>query len=76
MSTNMEVWQSFNQSIFTDTTPDGLGEVEGLIWQKPNGQWIMLVGDPSTPGRVMSVSVSYNPWTGEELQAQREAKEK
>lgn len=73
MNNNQQIWQSFNNSIFTDEFPDGSGEVEGLLWQKPNGEWVMLAGDPLTPGRVIQTRIYFNPWSGEELPPQRQA---
>jgi len=62
--TNQELWQEFWESVNYGEQ----GDVEGIIWQKASGQWAMLVGDPQTPGRVMSIGgLRYNPWSGEEL---------
>lgn len=61
---NNNEWQTFNeQAIWIDNYQD----VEGLIWRKENGVWIMLVGVPSETGRVMTIQVNYNPFTGEKL---------
>lgn len=73
MSDLLPVWQRFSESIFTDDYPDGSDEVEGLLWQKPDGEWIMLAGDPLQPGRVIQIQIYHNPWTGEELPTQRQA---
>ncbi len=45
------------------------GDVEGLVWQKENGAWVMLIGHPQS-GRVVSTSVQYDPWTGDELSSE------
>ena len=65
--TLIEVWQEFNKSVYTDEHPEGNGDIEGLIKQLPDGTWAALFGSPDSPGRVIMVSVDFNPFTGEKL---------
>jgi len=41
-------------------------DVEGLVWQKSDGDWIALMVAPDT-GQVLRVKLDYNPWSGEKL---------
>lgn len=59
-----DVWPKFWERIGADPKED----VEGLIWQAPNGQWFMLAADPTEVGRVVEIQVEYNPFTGQKLE--------
>jgi len=50
---------------------DDSRDVEGIVWQKPNGAWVMPT--VFTDGRIAIISVQYNPFTGEALPWKREA---
>ena len=50
--------------------------IQGLIFQKYNGKWVTMFADPNQFGRVLTVQVDYNPWTGEKLPGKREKNER
>ena len=61
---SQQTWHDFWESVDNGEH----GDVEGLIWQKRNGQWIMMIGDPQRTGRVIICGgIKFNPWSGEEL---------
>lgn len=61
-----EFWNNFWQDL--EENPDNIEDVEGVIFKKKNGDWVMVVVGPnsSTP---MVVKVDCNPWSGEDLPA-------
>ena len=63
---NNNVWQEINEEVIWQDNAQS--DDNGLIWRKPNGVWVMLIGDPTQTNKVMLVQVRYNPFTGEELQ--------
>lgn len=61
-----EFWVKFWED-FSDK-PNDFAEVENIIFQKLNGDWVMVVVAPNS-NTPMIVKVDYNPWSGEELPA-------
>lgn len=59
-----EFWNNFWQDFEED--PANIEDVEGVIFKKKNGDWVMVVVAPNgnTP---MVVEVDCNPWSGEDL---------
>lgn len=61
-----EFWTKFWED-FSDK-PNDFKDVENIIFQKKNGDWVMVVLGPNS-NTPMVVKVDYNPWSGEELPA-------
>lgn len=59
-----EFWSNFWQDF--DDDPDKIKDVEGVVFQKKNGDWVMVVLAPNSHTPLV-VKVDYHPWTGEEL---------
>lgn len=55
---------------FWDDIPENAQDIEGLIWQKENGTWIILIGNPDD-GRLLECSIDYNPFNGKRLERTR-----
>jgi len=66
MPTNIS---NFNWGKFWEGMPensDDIQDIEGIIFRKNNGVWVMVVTIPNS-FEVMSIAVDYNPFTGEKL---------
>lgn len=68
MFTTHTEWTKFWVNIWVDCAddPGEVGEIEGVIFQKKNGDWVMAVLAPNS-NMPMVVKVDFNPWTGEKL---------
>lgn len=65
-------WTDFWSNFWKDFSdkPNDFKDVENIIFQKKNGEWVMVVVSPNS-NKPRVVKVTHNPWSGEELSTQR-----
>lgn len=61
-------WTNFWSKFWEDfsSEPNDFKDVENIIFQKKNGEWVMVVMPPNS-NKPMTTRVYFDPWTGEEL---------